>query len=62
MSLADAVVAVAVHVVASVSVVQVNVGRAVRAGSGAELGQVARVAGLAAHGAGQFELQTCTVQ
>lgn len=39
-SLANAVVAVAVHVLAGVAVVEVNVGGAVRAGSGAKLRQV----------------------
>lgn len=47
-SLADAVVAVAVHVVAGVAVVQVDVGGAVGAGAGAELGQITGVTGFAA--------------
>lgn len=44
--LAHAVVAVSVHLVAGVAVVQVDVGRAVRAAAGAELGQVTRVSSL----------------
>lgn len=55
-SLADAVVAVALHVVAGVSVMQINVGRAVRVGTRAELWQVARVSGLATKRAGQLQL------
>lgn len=51
-SLADAVVAVALHIVAGVSVMQINVGRAVRVGPRAELWQVARVSGLATKRAG----------
>lgn len=38
--LTDAVVTIALDFVAGVSIVQVNVGWAVRTGSGAELGQV----------------------
>lgn len=57
MGLADAVVAVALHGVAGVAVVEVNVGRAVGVGARAEFGQVARVAGLATHGARRCELE-----
>lgn len=39
-SLTDAVVTVAVHVVAGVAVMQVDVGGTVRAGAGAELRQI----------------------
>lgn len=46
-SLAHAVVAISVHLVAGVAVMQVDVGRAVRAAASAELRQVAGVAGLA---------------
>lgn len=60
MSLADAVVAVAFHAVAGVPVVQVNIGGAVRAGAGAELGQVTGVTGLSAQGASRFQLQMRT--
>ena len=42
-SLADAVITVAVHVLAGVAVVQVDVGGAVRAAAGAELRQITRV-------------------
>lgn len=40
MRLADAVVAIAVHIVTCVSVVQVDICRAVGAGASAELGEV----------------------
>lgn len=46
MSLADAVVAVALNALAGVPVMQVDVGWAVRVGAGTELGQVAGVTGL----------------
>lgn len=59
-SLADAVVAVALHAVTGVPVVQVNVGGAVRAGAGAELRQVTGVTGLSAQGASRFQLQVRT--
>lgn len=55
-SLANAIVAVALHIVASVSVMQINVGRAVRVGPRAELWQVARVSGLATKRSGQLQL------
>lgn len=55
--LADAVVAVAVHVVAGVPVVQVDVGGAVGVGAGAELGQVAGVARLPAGRARRLQLR-----
>lgn len=45
MSLADAVITVAIHIVAGVAIMQVDVGGAVRAGTGAELGEITRVAG-----------------
>lgn len=48
MSLTDAVVTVTIHVLTGVAVVQVDVCGAVRTAAGAELGQVAGVAGLAA--------------
>lgn len=57
MSLADAVVTVAVHVVAGMAVVQVDVGGAVGAGAGAELRQIAGVAGFAAGSACCLQLQ-----
>lgn len=56
MSLADAVITVAVHVVAGVAVVQVDVGGAVRAGTGAELGEITRVTGFAAWSACWLQL------
>lgn len=56
-SLAHAVVAVAVHLVAGVAVMQVDVGRAVRAAASAELGKVAGVGGLAARRARRLQLQ-----
>lgn len=55
--LADAVVAVPIHAVAAVPVVQVHVGRALRAGPRAELGQVAGIARLSARNPRRFELQ-----
>lgn len=55
-SLTHAVVAVSVHLVAGVAVVQVDVGRTVRAAAGAELGQVAGVGGLAARRARRLQL------
>lgn len=56
MCLADAVVAVAHHVVAGVTVVKIDVGRAVRAGTGAELRQVTWVTGLSTHGPSWLKL------
>lgn len=56
MSLTDAVVAVAVHIVACVSIMQINVGWAVRVGTSTELRQVAGVTGLSTQGASWFEL------
>lgn len=56
MSLADAVVAVAFHVVAGVPIMQINVGRAVRVGTSTELWQVTGVTGLSTQGASQFQL------
>lgn len=58
--LADAVVAVAIHAMARVPIVQVNVGRALRAGPGAELGQVTGIARLSARNPRWLELQTHT--
>lgn len=57
-SLADAIVTVAAHVVAGVAVMQVDVGGAVRAGAGAELRQIARVAGFTAGRACQLQLHS----
>ena len=57
-SLANAVIAVAVHVVAGVAVVQVDVGGAVRAGAGAELGQITGVTGFTAWSAGRLQLRS----
>lgn len=62
MSLADAVVAVAVNVVAGVPIMQINVGWAVRVSPGAELRQVTGVSGLSTQRASRFQLQTHTVQ
>lgn len=58
MSLADAVVTVTVHIVAGVAVVQVDVCRAMRAAAGAELGEVAGVAALAAGRARRLQLHS----
>lgn len=58
MSLAHAVVTVAVHVVAGVAVMQVDVGGAVRAAAGAELRQITRVTGFAAWSACWLELHS----
>lgn len=55
--LADAIVAVAIHTGAGVPVVQVNIGRALRAGPRAELGQVAGIARLSARNPRCFQLQ-----
>lgn len=55
-SLADAIVTVAVHVVTGVAVVQVDVRRTVGAAAGAELGEVAGVAGLSAGRACRLQL------
>lgn len=46
MSLTDAIVAVSIHIVARMPIVQVHVGRAVGIGTGAELRQVTGVTGL----------------
>lgn len=48
MSLADAIVTVAIHIVAGVTVMQVDVGGAVRVGAGAEFREVTGIAGLTA--------------
>lgn len=56
-SLADAIITVAVHVVAGVTVMQVDVGGAVRAGTGAELREITRVAGFTARCACWFQLR-----
>lgn len=56
MSLADAIITVAVHIVAGVAVMQVNVGGAVRAGTGAELRQITRVTGFTAWSACWLQL------
>lgn len=58
MGLADAVVTVAVHVVAGVAVVQVDVRGTVGAAAGAELGEVAGVAGLSAGRARRLQLRS----
>lgn len=55
--LADAVVAVAIHALARVPVVQVHVGRAVRTGPRAELREVAGVAGVPTCGSRWLQLQ-----
>lgn len=55
-SLADAVVTVAVHVLAGVAVMQVDVGGAVRAAAGAELRKITGVAGFAARRACRLQL------
>lgn len=57
-SLADAVITVAVHVVAGVAVMQVDVGGAVRAGTSAELRQITRVTGLTAWSACWLQLHS----
>lgn len=56
MILADAVVAVAFNAVAGMAIMQINVGRTVRVGTGAELRQVAGVAGLSTKSASWFQL------
>lgn len=56
-SLADAIITVAVHVVAGVAVMQVDVGGAVRAGTGAELREITRVAGFTARCACWLQLR-----
>ena len=55
--LADAVVAVAIHPLAWVPVVQVHVGRAVRTGPRAELREVAGIAGVPTRGSRRLQLQ-----
>lgn len=55
--LADAVVAVAIDVVAGVAIVQVDVGGAVWAGAGAELGEIAGVTGLTARSSCRLQLR-----
>lgn len=57
-SLTDAVITVAVHVVAGVAIMQVDVGGAVRACTGAELREVTRVTGFTAWGACWFQLHS----
>lgn len=57
MSLADAVVAVAINVVAGVPIMQINVGWAVRVGTSTELRQVTGVTGLSTQSAGHFQLR-----
>lgn len=59
-SLANAVVTVAIHIVAGVAVVQVDVGGAVRAGAGAELGQITGVTGFTAWSACWLQLHSGT--
>ncbi len=61
-SLADAVVTVAVHVVAGVAVMQVDVGGAVRAGASAELREITRVTGFTAWSPCWLQLQRREVQ
>lgn len=56
MSLADAVVTVPVNVMAGVAVVQINVGRTLSVGAGAELWQVAGVTRLSTHGSSWLQL------
>ena len=56
MGLADAVVAVPFHLVAGVPVMQIDVGGAVRVGTGTELRQVTGVTGLSTRGTSRFEL------
>ena len=58
--LADAIVAVPVHAVAGVPVVEVHVGRAVGVGASAELWQVTGVTGFSAGRASRLELHTHT--
>lgn len=53
-SLTDAIVAVAIYIVAGVSIMQINVGRAVRVGTCTELWQVTGVTGLSTQGTSQF--------
>lgn len=48
MSLTNAIITVAVHVVAGMAIVEVDIGGTVRTGTGAELWQITRVAGFAA--------------
>lgn len=56
--LADAVVAVAIDVVAGVAVVQVDVGGAMWAGAGAELGEITGVTGFTARSSCRLQLHT----
>lgn len=58
-SLTDAVITVAVLVVAGVAVMQVDVGGAVRAATGAELRQITRVTGFTAGSACWLQLHKC---
>lgn len=56
--LADAVITVTVHVVAGVSVVQVDIGGAVRTCTSAELWQITRVTGFTAWSACWLQLHS----
>lgn len=57
MGLADAVVAVSVHFVARVPVMQVHVGRAVGVGTSTELWQITGVTGFSTRCASRLQLQ-----
>lgn len=57
MGLADAIVAVAIHLLAWVPIVQVHIGWAVRTGPSAELREVAGVAGVPTRGSRRLQLQ-----
>lgn len=57
-SLTDAVVTVAVYIVASVAIMQVDIGGAVRACTGAELRQITRVTGFTAWRSGWLQLRS----
>lgn len=48
MSLTNAIITVAVHVVAAMAIMKVDVGGTVRTGTGAKLRQITRVAGFTA--------------
>lgn len=56
MSLADTIITVAIHIVAGMAIMQVDIGGTVRAGTGAELGEVTRVAGFPTRCACWFQL------
>lgn len=58
MSLADAIVTVAIDIVAGVTVMQVDVGGAVRVGTSAELREITGVAGLTARCACWLQLHS----